>query len=558
MLFAQTVGAAVAADAGVAETAEVRPAAPGERGGEGDRRDTPNEPTPALPQPAAPRALPRDATTGQLVVPRDETGQPLVLRDATGQPLRTTDETGQEDVQEPSFFAADSFLRPLGPGGSLLVGGAPDEEGGAPTPPGGTDYHLQLALVEGYNSNVIQTQAALNGPVTRHPSPFTGIDVIGEMRTWTSPYDAQDFRIQVRGQHYTPLDGYSQPDDGSINAAWGGQLTLAPRTALTGRVISTLSSVNSSRLSDGPLFLVDPSNLQRVYTLTSARFAVVHELSPRWRFVQGADVDVSTTVRDTPVQRADGTPFRHRGLDYVQPGIDSSLAHDVDEQNILSVRGRYQPTYIAFLLNYSSNPPGAIGSAWTHQVEGDVGWMHAFTDRFRALTSVGALVATAPPLDADRRPIISPVLSEEIVYQRQFWLAALTGNYTYGSASPRLGFGPSVGGGFTAEGTPFPKGPLRHFDMIVNGLITRAAFRQGPGALARLSFYAAGAEFRYAVNTWLGVLGGYNVRYATFEGADAFPSLLRHVVFVGVSGFFTTDRIVPTLQTFVSPVTPPG
>lgn len=92
----------------------------------------------------------------------------------------------------------------------------------------------------------------------------------------------------------------------------------------------------------------------------------------------------------------------------MQPGIDSTLAHDLDERNIVSVRGRYQPTYVAFLLDYSSNPPGAIGSAWTHQVEGEASWMHAFTDRFRALTSAGALVATAPPLDADRRPSSAP------------------------------------------------------------------------------------------------------------------------------------------------------
>ena len=44
----------------------------------------------------------------------------------------------------------------------------------------------------------------------------------------------------------------------------------------------------------------------------------------------------------------------------------------------------------------------------------------------------------------------------------------------------------------------------------------------------------------------------------TFEGADAFPSLMRHIVFFGVSGYWTTDRTVPSLETFVSPVNPPG
>ena len=76
--------------------------------------------------------------------------------------------------------------------------------------------------------------------------------------------------------------------------------------------------------------------------------------------------------------------------------------------------------------------------------------------------------------------------------------------------------------------------------------------------MTRLSFTAASAEFRYSVNTWLGLLGGYDVRYAVFEGQGALPSLLRHVVFLGLSGFFTTEKTLPTLQTFVSPVKPPG
>src|SRR5512140_139041 len=71
--------------------------------------------------------------------------------------------------------------------------------------PGGTDYGAQVALVEGYNDNVVQTQNVIDGPVVRHPSPFTGVDVELSMRAWTSPFDPHEFRLQLRGQHYTPL-----------------------------------------------------------------------------------------------------------------------------------------------------------------------------------------------------------------------------------------------------------------------------------------------------------------------------------------------------------------
>jgi hypothetical protein len=488
-----------------------------------------------------------------VVAPRDETGQPLVTHDETGQTgpaVRGRDETGQLADEERPSLAADSLLRPLGPGGVIPLGGL---EGGV-IQPGGHDYGFQLAIVEGYNSNVVQTQDAIDGPVTRHPSPFTGIDAIGHYRTWTSPVDAHEFRLQLRGQHYTPLDGYDQKDDGSVNGAWAGQFTVAKRTIVTGRMASAVSTVNSARLSDGALFQVDPGDLQRVYSLSSARFTVIHELAPRWRFTQGADVDVSITLRDTP---SPGSPKR-RGLDYVQPGTDSTLLHDFDERNIGSVRVAYAPTYTASILDYSTDPPSRGKSALLHRGEAEVGLAHAFSERFRSLTNVGALIATAPPLDEDRRPIISPVVSQELVYSKPYWITAINGTYTYGSATPRLGFGPALSGGITMEGTPLPNGPLRKLDVILSALASRAAFRQGPGSLSRLSFVATGVEFRYGISPWLGLLGGYNMRYSTFEGPGAFPSLLRHVVFVGLSGYWPTDRTVPTLQTFVSPVRPPG
>jgi hypothetical protein len=54
------------------------------------------------------------------------------------------------------------------------------------------------------------------------------------------------------------------------------------------------------------------------------------------------------------------------------------------------------------------------------------------------------------------------------------------------------------------------------------------------------------------------LLGGYQGRWIVFEGADDYPSLLRHVVFFGISGYLSNDRTLPTLETFSSPVTPPS
>jgi hypothetical protein len=538
-----------AEDAGAPETRDYA--------GAPERRDDAGAPPKREEASPPPRAQPkRDETTDQPIPRRDETGQPIIPRDATGQIEQRHDETGQTiPDDEAAAPVPDSLLRPQGMLGTLGLGGV---EGATLTLPGGTDYRAQIALVEGYNSNVVQTQDVIGGPVKRHPSPFTGIDASGTLRTWSSPTDEHDLRLQLRGQHYTPLEHYSQPDDGSVNLAWAGQFTLAKRTILTGRALGTVSTLNSSRLSDGPLFQVDPTSLQRSYTLTVARLALIHEIAPRWRYVQGADVEFSTTLHDAPIAVAEGSPINHRGLDYVQPGIDSALFHDIDERNIVSGKVRYAPVYNAFLLDYSRNPPQPLGKATTHLGDIEASLTHAFSERLRSLTTLGTIVSGAPPLDPDRRPIVSPMVSEEIVYSKQYWFTTLNASYSYGTTNPRLGFGPAVGAGFTMEGTPFPSGALRHLDLIVNGILTRAAFRQGPSSLSRLSLVQSSAEIRYGLNTWLGLLGGYSVRYATFEGGDTFPSLLRHIVFLGLSGYWATDRTVPSLQTFVSPVTPPG
>jgi len=482
---------------------------------------------------------------------------PVVARDDTGQPIVPTDDAGQiavPPVEDESAARADSFLR----NGKGLMLDENERERLRDGLLGGHDWRMQIALIEGYNSNVIQTQEVINGPATRHPSPFTGVDASAEWLSWTSIHDQQTLRIQVRGQHYTPLDGYDQPDDGSVNGGWNGQFTLAPRTYVQGRALATVSTVNSARLSDGPLFQIDPSTVQRAYTIETARLAIVHELSPRWRWITGADVEVSTTIRDTPIQLSPTQIIAHRGLDYVVPGIDTGLFHDLGPADIGSLTLRYDPTYIAFLVNFDRIPPVYNGYTTVEAGEIDLAWVHAFNDRFRSAATVGAVATSAPPLDPDTRPIESPVLSEELSYIGNYWLITGALTYSYGSANPRLGFGPSAGASMTMQGVPFPHGAWRNLSMVVIGLANRSVFEEAPGALSRLSFVEGSAELRYGVNRWLGLVAGYDGRYAAFEGADLFPSLLRHVVFVGLSGYLASDRSLPTLDTFTSPIKPPG
>ncbi len=419
--------------------------------------------------------------------------------------------------------------------------------------PGGLDYGVQVAIVQGYNDNVVQTQAVLDGPIVRHPSPFTGVDAELTLRTWTSPFDPHEFRLQLRGQHYEPLDGFSEPDDGAVVASYTGQITLGKRDILVNRFITTAATLNSSRLSDGPLFLVEPSTLQRTFTLTNARTQLTHELGPRWRYLHGVDLAVGTTIHDAPVDTGTQQIFHH-GIDFVQPGTDGQIIYDLTDSDIVSFRLRYEQNRNYFLLDFTRQPPQFLGVATTHVGESTVSLTHSFSDSLRWLSNVGFAIATAPPLDPDTRPIGSPVAATELLLTKQYWLFNVNASYTYGSASPRLGFGPSAQASTNLSGYPFPHTPgFRNLAVLLSGTANRSAFRTTE-ALSRISYAVVSLEGRYALNHWLGVLAGYNYRYVLFEGAQAQPNLYRHVFFLGLSGYWNTDRTLPVLTTFVAPL----
>jgi hypothetical protein len=435
------------------------------------------------------------------------------------------------------------------------------EENGTLFLPGGTDYIAQLAIIQGYNTNVVQTQDVLGGPIAKHPSPFTGVDAELAIRTWTSSTDPHEIRFDVRGQHYEPLENYKEPDDGAFVASYAGQYTLDARTVATFRAMSTIATLNSSRLSDGPVFLVEPASLQRTYTLSSVRVALTHEITSRLRYTQGVDATLGTTIRDSPIQLADGSFVFHHGVDFLQPGTDGTLFYDISDIDIFFGRARYEQIRNYFLLDFTQTPPRYLGVATTHVGELATGISHQFSDAFRSTTTGGLIVATPPPLDPDTRPIISPLVIEELLLQKQYWLFNLAGTYTYGSTSPRLGFGPVVSGVANLSGIPFPHSTAgRKLAVLGNANVTRAVFsagatENGQEILSRITYYIASIEARYALNTWLGLLGGYSYRYVVFEGANATPSLERHIVFLGLSGYWATDRSLPTINTFTAPTT---
>ena len=159
-----------------------------------------------------------------------------------------------------------------------------------------TDVAGTVAMVEGLNDNVVQTQDTPTAR-TRHPSLFTGVDTALLLRFSQANTDVTGLRLRVRGQFYEPLDNYPENPDGTVQGLWSSIVTVGKYTRLNFSLSSTLSRVTSARVSDGTLlFQVDPSSTATTFTYSQAAMGVTQELNDRWRFRQSVGLLMTTTV----------------------------------------------------------------------------------------------------------------------------------------------------------------------------------------------------------------------------------------------------------------------
>jgi hypothetical protein len=147
----------------------------------------------------------------------------------------------------------------------------------------------------------------------------------------------------------------------------------------------------------------------------------------------------------------------------------------------------------------------------------------------------------------------------EVYYTRPFFDFVASGGYTWGTINPRLGSGPSATGSVLAIGVPRHVGAWKDLAVLARGQVSYSSLVTGVGQSTGLGLVAVGGEVRYALNRWLGLLGGYDMRYAVFDTPGQFsPPFLQHVFFFGLSGYFSNDRTVLPLTTFTAPVQPPA
>jgi hypothetical protein len=422
------------------------------------------------------------------------------------------------------------------------------------------DAIARVAVVQGYNTNTYQSQDDPQVPIIRrHPSPFTGVDGNVELRFLGRDADRTIINVDARANHYEPLQSERQSDDGAFNALFSSRLTLGPRTTMTITDGGAITSFNAAHVTDGTIFAFDPTRQQSTYWLNDVDVGFVHQISPTWRLTQSFGTTVSGTLQGAASESTSGTLVQHRGLDYVLPRAETDLNKDFTPRASGDLMLLYQYAWELFVLDYTQNPPRNIGPDKQAFLTGLVGWTYHETQEISTVLRVGGVLGSAPPRDVDQRALLSPAAMAEFYYVRPFFDLVAGGGYTWGTVNPRLGSGPTANGSLLAIGIPRHVGDWANLALVGRAQLSYSSLITGVGQSTRLGVVAAGAEARYGLNRWLGVIAGYEFRYATLDASAQYnPPFLQHVVYVGLSGYFTNDRTVLPLTTFTAPVQPPS
>jgi hypothetical protein len=276
-----------------------------------------------------------------------------------------------------------------------------------------------------------------------------------------------------------------------------------------------------------------------------------------WRITQTLGVTASGTLQSAPAELASGTLVQHRGVDYVMPRVQTDLNKDFTPRAAGDLMVLYQYAWQLFVLDYTQNPPRNIGPDKQAFLTGLLGWTYHETQQISTVLRVGGVLGSAPPRDVDQRPLLSPAAMGEFYYTREFFDVVASAGYTWGTVNPRLGSGPTANGTLLVIGIPRHVGDWANLALVGRAETSYSSLITGVSQSTRLGLYAAGVEARYGIGRWLGLVAGYNFRYATFDTAQYSPPFLQHILYIGLSGYFTNDRTVLPITTFTAPVQPP-
>jgi hypothetical protein len=241
------------------------------------------------------------------------------------------------------------------------------------------------------------------------------------------------------------------------------------------------------------------------------------------------------------------------------PYMETALNRELSPRSSAELMLLYQYSLQVFVLDLAQQRPRNVGPDKQAFATGLAGWTFHATQEISTVLRGGGVLASAPPRDVDQRAILSPSAMAELYWTRPFFDLVVTGGYTWGTINPRLGSGPTGSGSVLAIGIPRPVGNWRNLAVVARVQGSYSSLITGIDQSTELGLFAVGGEMRYGVDRWLGIIAGYDFRYATLSTPALYsPPFLQQVFYVGLSGYFTNDRTVLPLTTFTAPVQPPS
>jgi hypothetical protein len=282
-------------------------------------------------------------------------------------------------------------------------------------------------------------------------------------------------------------------------------------------------------------------------------------MTPTLRLTQGVGATTSGTLSSAPTLQPNGRYVEHRGLDFIMPYMETDVNAELTKRSSVDVMLLYSYAFQEYVLDFTRTPPRNIGPDKQAYLTLLGGWTYLWNADLATVLRGGGVLGSAPPRDPDQRAILAPAAELDVYFTRPLFELVATGGYTWGTVNPRLGSGPSASATLLAIGIPSKVGKWQNLALMVSAQAAYSQLITGAAQSTNMGLYAAGGQVRYGVNRWLGVLGGYDLRYATFDTPGQFtPPFLQQVFWIGLSGYFSNDRTVLPLTTFAAPVSPPS
>lgn len=419
-----------------------------------------------------------------------------------------------------------------------------------------TDTAANVAIVQGFNDNVSQARDA-DGNVDRHPATFTGLDGRGTLVLRRRDDESHTFSLRARTQIYVPLErGAESPPNGTVLFLHNTSMGVGKFGSLSITTNASVTAITSARASDGTLLLtLDPTAQSTSVASASLLAGYTHTLSPRWSITERAGLAVTDTLSAPPIQAANGVVLDRRGLDGILPSSLTSLNRELGKLDTGSITLAYNYTYSPYSLDIATSPPAIGGPQGIHQVVPGLRLVHTFSDRLTSTTTVGMSITTPSRFEPDRSLNYFPVGSQQVALVGPRWTIRGLANLAYSAVNARLGLGPAVGFLGTIAGAPLSGGSFRRMYLVGTVQAQHQSVPAASGGTTALEVVGAGVEVRYGLNRWLGLYTGYDARLSSnFDPAAA--NFFRQIVFIGLSGYFSTDGSIPPIESVQSPYRP--